>query len=293
MDKNLDILMVGEFAKDKIVVDDKEMICAGGAVYYGSVVLKRLGLNVGVSTRGNPDDYGLLKELYDLGIQVDVHPASQSSGCINIYHSDNMERRVCKLFGFAGEIPFSDIPAVNPKIIMITPIIAGEVSLDTLIKLSKIAPVALDIQGFIRVPDGDDLVFKPWKDLEEGLKHVTYLKCDQAETEQITGTTDLEKGASILAGYGPKEIVLTQTKGITVYANGKLYEAPFRPLNLSGRTGRGDTCFTSYVGSRIKHDPARSCQIAGIVTSMKQEKHGPWTGAIDPKRFNADIVFGD
>lgn len=293
MKKDLDILMVGHFAKDMIVVDGVEEICAGGAVYYGAVVLKRLGLEVGVASRGNPEDYPSLQPLMDMGIEFDLHPAQQSSGCINIYNSADMDHRICKLFGFAGEIPYEDIPDVNAKIIAILPIIAGEVSLDTLIKLSRKAPIALDVQGFVRVPEGDDLLFKPWKDMEEGLKYVTFLKVDSAEAEYLTGEKDLEKAAKILAGYGPKEIVLTQKKEILVYADGKFYRAPFLPKNLSGRTGRGDTCITSYIGSRIKHDPERSCQIAGIITSMKQEVPGPWTGDIDPERFDPNIVFGD
>ena len=293
MKKDLDILMVGHFAKDKIVVDGKEEICAGGAVYYGAVVLRRLGLEVGVVSRGNPEDYPSLQPLMDMGIEFDLKPASQSSGCINIYNSADMDHRICKLFGFAGEIPYEDIPDVNAKIIAILPIIAGEVSLDTLVNLSKKAPIALDVQGFVRVPEGDDLNFRPWKDMEEGLKHVTFLKVDSAEAEHLTGQTDLEKAAKILASYGPKEIVLTQKKEILVYADGKFYRAPFLPKNLSGRTGRGDTCITSYIGSRIKYGPERACQIAGIITSMKQEVPGPWSGDIDPERFDRSIVFGD
>ena len=293
MKKDLDVLMVGHFAKDMIVVDGKEEICAGGAVYYGSVVLRRLGLDVGVVSRGNPEDYPSLQPLMDMGIEFDLQPASQSSGCINIYNSADMDHRICKLFGFAGEIPYSDIPDVNAKIIAILPIIAGEVSLDTLIKLSERAPIALDVQGFVRVPEGDDLNFRPWKDMEEGLKHVTFLKVDSAEAEHMTGEKDLEKAAKILASYGPKEIVLTQKKEILVYADGKFYRAPFLPKNLSGRTGRGDTCITSYIGSRIKYGPERACQIAGIITSMKQEVPGPWNGSIDPERFDPSIVFGE
>ena len=293
MKKDLDILMVGHFAKDKIVVDGKEEICAGGAVYYGAVVLRRLGLEVGVVSRGNPEDYPSLQPLMDMGIEFDLKPASQSSGCINIYNSADMDHRICKLFGFAGEIPYEDIPDVNAKIIAILPSIAGEVSLDTLVNLSKKAPIALDVQGFVRVPEGDDLNFRPWKDMEEGLKHVTFLKVDSAEAEHLTGQTDLEKAAKILASYGPKEIVLTQKKEILVYADGKFYRAPFLPKNLSGRTGRGDTCITSYIGSRIKYGPERACQIAGIITSMKQEVPGPWSGDIDPERFDRSIVFGD
>lgn len=293
MKKDLDILMVGHFAKDMIVVDGKEEICAGGAVYYGAVVLRRLGLEVGVASRGNPEDYPSLQPLMDMGIEFDLHPASQSSGCINIYNSADMDHRICKLFGFAGEIPYEDIPDVNAKIIAILPIIAGEVSLDTLKKLAARAPIALDVQGFVRVPEGDDLLFKPWKDMEEGLKYVTFLKVDSAEAEYLTGEKDLEKAAKKLAAYGPKEIVLTQKKEILVYADGQFYRAPFLPKNLSGRTGRGDTCITSYIGSRIKYGPERACQIAGIITSMKQEVPGPWTGDIDPERFDPKIVFGD
>ena len=95
------------------------------------------------------------------------------------------------------------------------------------------------------------------------------IKVDSAEAEHMTGEKDLEKAAKILAGYGPKEIVLTQKKEILVYADGKFYRAPFLPKNLSGRTGRGDTCITSYIGSRLKYGPERACQIAGIITSMK------------------------
>ena len=46
MKNYLDILMIGHFAKDKIVIDGNEKISAGGAVYYGSVVIRRLGLEV-------------------------------------------------------------------------------------------------------------------------------------------------------------------------------------------------------------------------------------------------------
>ena len=40
---DFDILMIGNFAKDKLIVDGIEEIASGGGVYYGSVVVKRLG----------------------------------------------------------------------------------------------------------------------------------------------------------------------------------------------------------------------------------------------------------
>ena len=58
---NVDILMVGNFAKDKIIVDGVEEITSGGGVYFGSIVIKRLGYKVAVATRLLLDDYSRLE----------------------------------------------------------------------------------------------------------------------------------------------------------------------------------------------------------------------------------------
>ena len=52
-----EIIMIGNFARDKLIVDGVEEIASGGGVYYGSVVIHRLGLKVGVITRLHPADF--------------------------------------------------------------------------------------------------------------------------------------------------------------------------------------------------------------------------------------------
>jgi sugar/nucleoside kinase (ribokinase family) len=138
----------------------------------------------------------------------------------------------------------------------------------------------------VRVPEGEDLVFKPWKDISEGLGYITYLKVDQAEAEHLTGCTDLHEAAARLAAYGPREIVLTQSSGVTVYAGGQFFQAPFTPRSLAGRTGRGDTCFSTYVGKRIMGSKAQeACLWAAAVATLKQEKPGPWQGSLEEAEF--------
>jgi len=276
--KQFDILMIGNFAKDKLIVDGVEEIASGSGVYYGSVVVKRLGLKVGVITRLHPDDFPRLEELRDEGIEVHATPAEGTSGIANYYDSNDMERRITKPIGFGGSYSLADLPNWQAKVIMLTPLYAGEVDLAFLKALAERAPVAMDIQGFIRVPRTDDLIFEPWPQMAEGLKYVTYLKVDRAEAEFITGKDDLEAAARQLASLGPKEIVLTQSSGITAYAGGQFYTAPFTPRSLAGRTGRGDTCFSTYIAMRQSSDVATACQWAGVITSLKQEKPGPWRG---------------
>ena len=278
--ETVDILMVGHFAKDELIVDGKGETASGGGVYYGSMALAQMGLKVAVATRLKREDFPRLDELRQAGVLVYASPAEQTSGIANYYQSSDMERRICKLIGFAGTMTAAEIPDLEARVIMVAGIIAGEVDLPLLTALAKRAPLALDVQGFVRVPEGDDLVFKPWSEMAEGLRQVTYLKVDRAEAEHLTGESDLRAAAIKLAAYGPSEILLTQSSGPTVYAGGKFYQAPFSPRSLAGRTGRGDTCFSAYIARRLSAGPAEATRWAAAVTTLKQEKPGPWRGPL-------------
>ena len=275
-----DVIMIGHFAKDRNVVDGHAKTESGGGVYFGSVALKRLGVNVAIVTRLHPDDFPCLDELKREGIQVFATPAPETSGIENRYSSADMERRICKPLGFAGAFKPEEIPDAEARVYMIAPIIAGEVDLPLLKLLASRGPVGLDVQGFVRVRQGNDLVFRHWPDMQEGLQHVTYLKVDRAEAELLTGQTDLQAAAGQLADYGPREIVVTQSSGVTVYADGRIYQAPFTPRTLAGRTGRGDTCFSTYIGKRLTTSPDVACKWAAAITTLKQEQPGPWRGSL-------------
>lgn len=277
---DVDILMIGHFARDQIVVDGIGSAMSGGAVYFGSIALRRLGVRVAVVTRVHADDLGLLHELSDEGVQVFATTAPATSGIANYYNSADMERRICKPMGFAGPFRAADVPALSARVQVAASIQAGEIDLDLLKHLASRGPVGLDVQGFVRVREGDELVFRPWPDLAEGLALVTYLKVDRAEAELLTGETDLGVAARRLAEYGPREIVVTQSSGVTVLAEGRLHTAPFTPRSLEGRTGRGDTCFASYLGGRLTLEPAEATRLAAAVTTLKQEKAGPWRGSL-------------
>jgi len=275
-----DVVLIGHLAKDQNIVDGRGQVESGGGVYFGSIPLRRLGLSVAIVTRLHPDDFSRLDELRQEGVQVFASPAPQTSGIQNVYNSADMERRICKPLGFAGPFRSQEIPDVSAKVFLIVPIIAGEVDLALLKQLAVRGPVGLDVQGFVRVREGDELVFRPWSDLREGSAHVTYLKVDRAEAELLTGRTDLQEAARQLADYGPREIVVTQSSGVTVYAEGRFFMAPFTPRSLDGRTGRGDTCFATYIGKRLTSPPDVACKWAAAITSLKQEKPGPWRGTL-------------
>ena len=277
---HFDLLFLGHFAVDRNVVDGIAEIASGGGVYYGGIAAARLGARVGVVTRLRSEDFPRLEAFRETGVEVFATPAPDTSGIENTYSSADMERRVCMPLGFAGPFVPQDIPDVAARIVAVVPIIAGEIDLPLLKRLAGRAPVALDVQGFVRVRVGGQLLFRPWTEMAEGLAHVTYLKVDRAEAEALTGETDLAVAAAKLTAYGPREIVLTQSAGVMVYADGQTHFAPFTPRSLAGRTGRGDTCFATYLTKRLISSPEEACRWAGAVTTLKQEQPGPWNGAL-------------
>jgi sugar/nucleoside kinase (ribokinase family) len=288
-----DLLMLGHFAVDRLIVDGETTTSSGGGVYYGAVAARRLGARVVVATRLHADDFPRLEELRREDITVYAAPAEETSGIANHYDSADMERRICVPIGFAGPIQAADLPidwahapgspedeGISAAIYVITPIIAGEVGLPLLSRLAARGPVAMDVQGFVRVRAGGELLFRISPQLDEALHQVTYLKADRAEAEALTGETDLARAARVLAARGPCEVILTESAGITVFADGRIHRAPFRSRSLAGRTGRGDTCFASYLAVRLSRSAAEACAWAGAVTTLKQEQPGPWRGSV-------------
>lgn len=47
------------------------------------------------------------------------------------------------------------------------------------------------------------------------------------------------------------------------------------------RTGRGGTWFATYVGKRLSAPAEEACRSAAAVTTLKQERPGPWCGTMD------------
>lgn len=275
-----DVVLIGHFAVDKITtVDGKRVEAHGGGVYYGGLNLARQGYRVAVVTRLRQDDFWRLDEVREAGIEVFATEAPESAGMENIFLSEDRDKRICKTLGFAGPFSLEELPEIDAKLFLVIPILAGEVDVPVLESVAARGPTGLDVQGFVRFAEADDVVFHDWPDKATGLRNVHYLKVDDTEAEVLTGLTDLRAAARALADLGPKEIVLTHKKGVLVYADGSFHEGAFTPKQVLGRTGRGDTCFTTYCAKRLSVGPAEACRYAAAVTSLKMENPGPFRGS--------------
>jgi sugar/nucleoside kinase (ribokinase family) len=110
------------------------------------------------------------------------------------------------------------------------------------------------------------------------LPFIDFLKTDAAEAEIMTGCKDRKEAAKILYNYGAKEVMITHNTEVLVYDGNKYYIEPLKPRNLSGRTGRGDTCFSAYITERLNEGIEKSLLYAAALVSFKMETSGPFMG---------------
>jgi sugar/nucleoside kinase (ribokinase family) len=272
----VDVAFVGHFARDRLVYRGVTETASGGGVYYGAMAVRRLGFSAAVITKLHPDDFAWLDEMREAGIEVHAAPAPATTGIENVYPTQQLDRRITRPLGFAGAFAPGEVPRVEARVTIVTPLMAGEVPPDLVRTLVTRGPVALDVQGFVRVRDGDALVTRDWPDKTTDLAGVVFLKVDDAEAEILTGVTDVREAVRALAALGPREVVLTRAQGLLVLADGTFCEAPFVPRDTIGRTGRGDTCFSTYVAARLEAPPEPACRLAAAVTSLKMEQPGPY-----------------
>ena len=275
---DFDIVILGHVAKDINEFRNDKEEAIGGVVYYGGMAGSHMGLKIAIITRLRREDFHLLEEFKNNGIQYFVYPSKETSGIRNVYRSERMEFRDCQILGFAGKFKKKEIPILNTKFFVIGSIMAGEVDYRLLKYLYKIYPgkLCLDIQGFLRKRKKGTIYYTRLNEHQKRaiLKRIDYLKIDHNEAELLTKENDIIKAAENLIKMGPKEILITHEKGIMLKTKTEFYSLPWRNDSLKGRTGRGDTAFISYLGSRIKLSPKESLKFAAALTSLKMETPG-------------------
>jgi sugar/nucleoside kinase (ribokinase family) len=284
MDKEViesDIVIIGHIAKDIIEIDGVSKSVLGGAVYYGGLAGGRMGLKLTIITRLKIEDFSILDSFEKNDIKYFASPAKETSGIKNIYSSQNMEYRTYEPLGFAGAFAKEEIPDINTKFFVIGSIIAGEIDLELLEYLRERynGRLGLDIQGFIREIKDNKLQYFSLTEKEkvEIISKVDYLKVDESEAKILTNGSSLVKAGKQLNKLGPKEVLITHQRGINLSLKDESYFFPWKNKSSIGRTGRGDTAFISYLGSRITKSPEDSLRFSTALTSLKMESMEPFS----------------
>jgi sugar/nucleoside kinase (ribokinase family) len=278
---DFDLALIGAVSKDHNIDPDAEEFSTGGAVVYAAGALYCQGADFTVITRCHPDDRACL-DVFPEETDITALPSSASTAIENTYHTADRDRRTCRAISMADPFTIEDIPpGINAGVWYFGGLMRGEVPEDLVLRFAEKGKTAIDAQGWLRVNEGGNMVFRDWPRKREVISAVHYFKCDAAEAEILTGETNRAKAARILHDWGAREVVLTHHSEVLVCVEGGIHTAPFRARNLSGRTGRGDTCFSTWCYQRKRLGPGDACRFTAALTSLKMEKPGPFSGSVE------------
>jgi len=272
-----DVAFLGHYTKDTIDSSAGTRVVDGGACNYGANVAARMGLRAAVVTRLARQDWRVVQRLEELGVTVHALDTPHSTCLRLVYPTADVDQRVIYVTSSAGAFTPEEVAPLEARAFLIGASMRGEVGLDVIAELRKKRTLLVaDVQSFLRVNQDNVLRAVPWPEKEQVLASLDVLKTDAVEAELLTGEKDIRVAAQRIAALGPKEVVLTHRDGLLVLAKGRYHEAPFRPRQLVGRSGRGDTCIASYICKRLSATPAESTWWAAAVTSLKMEAEGPF-----------------
>jgi sugar/nucleoside kinase (ribokinase family) len=281
MSKAYDMVTIGHITDD--ILNDRGTVSRfiGGAAYFSSFAAKRSGAELLVVTKLAPKDFGLLDGLRQEGIEVIALPGIHTTSIENIFETEDVDRRKVNLLSQAEPFRLEEIPDVQTEIFNLAGLFHGDIPPEMIQPLSRKARVGLDLQCILRTSAGGIFSWIDWPEKQKYLPCITYLKADSLESRVITGTEDRREAAEILHDWGASEVLITHSSEVLAYDGKEVFATPFNPSNLSGRTGRGDTCFAAYMTRRLNHGIEESLRYAAALTSIKMEKPGPFGGTID------------
>ena len=281
--KRYDSFVIGHISIDENIYQGETVKEIGGSVFYSSCASHAIGHKIGILTKLSPQDRKYLEAFSVFKEDITALDSRNTTSIRNIYISADRERRTCTALSIADPFTIDDIPDnINSQIYHFAGLISGEFDNEMIKFLYNKGKIALDVQGFLRtVGENKEMVFKDWEEKKGYLPYIDYLKTDAAEAEIMAGTKDRKKAAKILFGWGTKEIMITHNKEVLIYNGKKHYTCPLKPRNLSGRTGRGDTCFSVYINERLDKRIEEALLFAAALVSLKMEKPGPFKGTRD------------
>ena len=254
----------------------------GGAVLYSGHAANSIGHNVAVVPKGNRKVTDAEEALGGYGITIFAVGSKESTLMENVYFTPDRERRRSRCLAVIDPYKPEDIPDVETDVYHLAGLCYGDIGPDIIMECARRGDVAMDIQCMLRHVEPDQtLKLHDWPEKKEYLKYIRYLKTDAAEAEVMTGLTDREEAAKLMYSWGAREIVITHNTEVIAYDGNKIYRAPLKPRNLTGRTGRGDTTFAGYITERKTASIQDALTFSAALVSLKMETPGPFMGTRD------------
>jgi len=215
-----DVCIVGQIVRDINYLSkiDRKVQTFGGTAFYSGVTYNSLGLNTAVLTSFDVNDKPLLANYgFDKEIALFNQEGSTTTEFNNYYSekSKNVRFQKMKFNGFP-----IDGKLRQSKIYHFGPLLSEDIAMNVYLALKKLSGIKIiDAQGLVRQVRKDNVVWQSNKDVRKILSNFNMIKCDQAELNYITNSTNHNKSIDQLMRCGIEEIIVTNgSHGSAIYS---------------------------------------------------------------------------
>ena len=281
--KTYDLMILGPATRDvNIDYTGEESRIVGGAVTFCTPAAAAAGAKVFAAIKAAPEDEEVLKAFRLPPEDRAILSSQYTTEMRNQYFTADRERRKASCPAQSDPIRPGEVPRVDRKLTHLAGLLYGDFPNELLEEMKNRGKLTADIQGFLRCSENGSLVFHDWADKRKYLPYFDILKTDAAEAEILTGLSDRAAAARQLIQWGVPEVLISYNTEMLAYDGASMRTYPVRSRNLSGRTGRGDTVFGSYIAMRVLGaDLDEALRYATACVSLKMETPGPFTGTRD------------
>lgn len=292
-----DICCIGHITLDKVVTSNATKNMPGGTSFYFSNAIKNMDITFTLVTAVADSEKYIIDTLRDKGLSITTVPTRKTVYFENIYN-ENQDHRTQRVLQEADPFDIEHLTDIEARIFHLGPLLTNDIPVEVIKYLSQKAIVSLDVQGYLRVVADYKVHYTNWRDKEEGLQYIDILKANEFEMEALTGTSDIYRGAKILADYGVKEVVITLgSLGSVIFKHNIFYTIPaYVPAQVTDATGCGDTYMAGYLSKKIKGASLEEAgKFAAAMSTIKIQGSGPFTGTCeeieDVLNHNKQVVY--
>ena len=277
------ICCIGHITRDHIVTPTIDTYSAGGTAYYVAWALQRLTSDFSIVTAVSREMMAEVERMREADIQVEAFSSPDNVFFENRY-GRNMDNRTQRVLAKSAPFTISQMEQVEGKVFHLGTLLADDFTPEVVEYLATKGDVSIDVQGYMRYVEGQEVVACDWADKLRLLRHTAILKVNEHEYQSLTGLGDPHAAAEQISDWGVREVIVTLGGGGSlIYADGRFYETPaFPPRQLVDATGCGDTYSAGYLYCRSQDmDYAESGRFAAAMCTLKLERTGPFASTID------------
>ncbi len=248
-----EIVVVGHLSRDLLISPEITRETLGGGTAYAmlapAVGAKGAGIVTCVGDDFEQEYLGILKRS-GLDLTGLKSRGPHTTRFVNIY--DPAGKRTQRVEAVAPRLTAKDYSKqhLRSKAIHFCPLTASELDFSCLEQArASGALVSLDVQGFLRAIEGDQVVPREWDERDEVLGYVDLLKFDSQELKTAYG--DIPKASAIeqITKLGPRIVIVTRDRrGSIVFTRDSRVDIPLVLAHkFVDATGCGDTYVIGFL----------------------------------------------